>query len=198
MEFTKKNKYTRTNRFGEAVLGYESVLGDPGRCLSYVNYRQDQEFNVQAARQFAEPDSNDPRANPPRPDDEDNAEKMATHQWFKKLQEAWRACGLVKKDFGIVVSCVSQLLGEGLLFSYLSARQEDLTPRSKYLYRFDDGQAACDCSLGEKFVGPMIPLVFPEQNQPIERSSPTFALANPQHGPATGFYHDSGRHDPVY
>ena len=25
IEFTKENKYTRTNRFGEAVLGYQSV-----------------------------------------------------------------------------------------------------------------------------------------------------------------------------
>ena len=40
--------------------------------------------------------------------------------------------------------------------------------------------------------------IFLEQNQSVERSSPTFALANQQHGPATGFYHDNGRHDPVY
>ena len=39
---------------------------------------------------------------------------------------------------------------------------------------------------------------FRETNQVIERSSPTFALANQKHGPATGFYHDDGRHDPVY
>ena len=135
-EFTKKNKYTRTNRLGEAVLGYQSVFGDLARCLIYVTYLQDQEFNVHTL-QFAEPDSNDPRANPPKPDDEDYAEKMAAPQWFKKLQEAWRECGLAKKDLGIVVSFVSLLLGDDL-FSYLRARQDDLTLRSKYLYRFDD------------------------------------------------------------
>ena len=159
MEFTNKNKYTRLSRFGEAVLGYESVFDDPARCLDYVSYLQDQEFNVQATLQFAEPDSNDPRANPSKPDDEDYRQKMASHKWFLRLQEAWRECGLVKKNFGTVVSCVSQLPGEDL-FSYLSARQYDLTLRSKYLYRFDDGQVAYDCSLGENFVGPMIPFVI--------------------------------------
>ena len=72
---------------------------------------------------------------------------------------AWHECGLVKKDFGIVVSCVSQLLWADL-FSYFSARQDNLTLRSKYLYRFNDGQVAHDSSLGEKLVGPMIPLVM--------------------------------------
>ena len=67
--------------------------------------------------------------------------------------------GLVESDFALVVDCVSQLLGEDL-FSYLSAWQDDLDLRSKYFYRFDDGQVAYDCSLGEKFVGPMIPLVI--------------------------------------
>ena len=81
------------------------------------------------------------------------------HQWCKKLDEAWRECGPVQKDFGIVVSAVSQLLGP-YLFSYLSAHQDDLALRSTYLYRFDDGQVAYDCSLGEKLVGPMIPLVI--------------------------------------
>ena len=57
--------------------------------------------------------------------------------------EAWRECGLVQKDFGIVVRSVSQLLGPDL-----------------FSYRFDDGQEAYDCSLGEKFVGPMSPLVI--------------------------------------
>ena len=37
-----------------------------------------------------------------------------------------------------------------------------------------------------------------ERNQTLERSSPTFALANQKHGPDTGFYHDSGRKDPIY
>ena len=37
-----------------------------------------------------------------------------------------------------------------------------------------------------------------ERNQALERTSPTFALANQQHGPATGFYHDNGRKDPIY
>ena len=130
MEFTKEKKYTRTNRFGEAVSAYQSVFGDPARCLDYIRYlHQDQEFNLQAALQFDEQDSNDPRARPPKPDDEDYAEKMAAHQWFKKLMEAWRECGLVQKDFRIVVSSVSHLLGPDL-FSYLSARQDDLTLRS--------------------------------------------------------------------
>ena len=40
--------------------------------------------------------------------------------------------------------------------------------------------------------------VFLEDNQIVERSSPTFALASQKHGPATGFYHDNGRNDPVY
>ena len=159
IEFTKEKKYTRTNRFGEAVLGYQSVFGDPARCLDYVSYLIDREFNLQAELQFEEPDSNDPRARPPKPDDEDYAEKMTAHRWFKKLDEAWRECGLVQKDFGSVASAVSQLLGPDL-FSYLSAHQDDLTLRSKYLYRFNDGQVAYDCSLGEKFVGPMIPLVI--------------------------------------
>ena len=37
-----------------------------------------------------------------------------------------------------------------------------------------------------------------QKNQAIERTSPTFALANQTHGPATGFYHDNGRKDPIY
>ena len=37
-----------------------------------------------------------------------------------------------------------------------------------------------------------------ERNQTLERSSPTFALANQKRGPDTGFYHDSGRKDPIY
>ena len=37
-----------------------------------------------------------------------------------------------------------------------------------------------------------------ERNQTLERSSPSFALANQKHGPDTGFYHDSGRKDPIY
>ena len=37
-----------------------------------------------------------------------------------------------------------------------------------------------------------------ERNQTLERSSPTFALANQKHGPDTGFYHDGGRKDPIY
>ena len=156
IEFTKERKYTRTNRFGEAVLGYQSVFGDPAGCLDYVSCLIDREFNLQAALQFEEPDRNDPRARPPELDDEDYAEKMAAHQWLKKLDEAWRECGLVQKDFGIAVS---QLLGPDL-FSYLSAHQDDLDLRSKYLYRFDDGQVAYDCSLGEKFVGPLIPFVI--------------------------------------
>ena len=81
------------------------------------------------------------------------------HQWFKKLDEAWRECGLVQKDFSIVVSAVSQLLGPDL-FSYLSAHEDDLALPSKHLYRFDDGQLAYYCSLGEKFVGPVILLVI--------------------------------------
>ena len=159
IEFTKQRKYTRTNRFGEEVLGYQSVFGDPAGCLDYVSYLIGREFNLQAALRLDEPDSSDPRARPCKPDDVDFAEKMAAHQWFKKLDEAWRESGLVQKDFGIIVSAVSQLLGPDL-FSYLSAHQDDLTLRSKYLYRFDDGQVAYDCSLGEKFVCPMIPLVI--------------------------------------
>ena len=54
---------------------------------------------------------------------------------------------------------MSALLGPDL-FSYLSDRQDDFTLRSKYLYFFDDGQVAYDCSLGERFTGPMIPLVI--------------------------------------
>ena len=65
----------------------------------------------------------------------------------------------VKTDFNTVVAAVSSLLGEDLL-SYLRTRQEDIQLRSKYLYRFDDGQVAYDCSLGERFTGPMIPLVI--------------------------------------
>ena len=37
-----------------------------------------------------------------------------------------------------------------------------------------------------------------KKNQTLERSSPTFALANQKHGPNTGFYHDGGRTDPSY
>ena len=37
-----------------------------------------------------------------------------------------------------------------------------------------------------------------KKNQTLERSSPTFALANQKHGPNTGFYHDGGRTDPIY
>ena len=55
IEFTKEKKYTRTNRLGEAALGYQSVFGDPARCLSYLSYLQDQEFNLQAALQLEEP-----------------------------------------------------------------------------------------------------------------------------------------------
>ena len=80
---------------------------------------------MQAALQFSEPDSNAPAARPPKPDGLDFAEKMAAYEQHKKFSEAWRGCGLVKKDFNAVVSAVSALLGEDL-FSYLKARQEDL------------------------------------------------------------------------
>ena len=83
---------------------------------------------------------------------------MSSEQ-HKKFSEVWRECGLVKKDFNAVVSAVLALLGPDL-FSYLKARQDDLQLRSKYLYRFDDGQVAYDCSLGERFTGPMISLVI--------------------------------------
>ena len=104
MEFTKERKYTRNNRFGESVLEYTSVFGDIAGCLDYVSYLIDKEFNVQAALQFDEPDSNDPRARPPKPDDPDFAEKMAAHEPIVKFSDAWRECGLVKKDFSIVIS----------------------------------------------------------------------------------------------
>ena len=68
IEFTKERKYTRNNRFGEAALGIKSVFGDIAGCLNYVSYLIDNEFNAQAALQFKEPDSNDPRARPPKPD----------------------------------------------------------------------------------------------------------------------------------
>ena len=42
----------------------------------------------------------------------DFAEKMAAHEQHKKFSEAWRECGLVKKDFNAVVAAVSSLLGE--------------------------------------------------------------------------------------
>ena len=82
---------------------------------------------------------------------------MAAHEQRKKFSEAWRECGLVKTDFSTVVAAVSSLLGE---VNYLWTRQEDIQLRSKYLYRFDDGQVAYDCSLGERFTGPMISLVI--------------------------------------
>ena len=84
---------------------------------------------------------------------------MAAHEQHKKFSEACRECGLVKTDFSTVVAAVSSLLGEDL-FNYLRTRQEDIQLRSKYLHRFDDGQVAYDCSLGERFTGPMIPLVI--------------------------------------
>ena len=37
-----------------------------------------------------------------------------------------------------------------------------------------------------------------ERNQALERTSPTFALANQRHGPSTGFYHDNAQKDPIY
>ena len=40
--------------------------------------------------------------------------------------------------------------------------------------------------------------VFLETSQRVERTSPIFALASQKHGPATAFYHDNGRNDPVY
>ena len=156
MEFKKEKLYTRNNSAGVPVSGYRSVFGDIANCLNYTNYLCSQEFNLQAALQFSEPDSNDPAARPPKPDDPDFAEKMAAHEQRKKFSEAWRECGLVKTDFSMVVAAVSSLLGEDL-FSYLRTRQEDIQLRSKYLYRFDDGQVAYDCSLGERFTGPMIP-----------------------------------------
>ena len=159
MEFKKEKLYTRNNSAGVPVSGYRSVFGDIANCLNYTNYLCSQEFNVQASLQFSEPDSNDPAAFPPKPDDPDFAEKMAAHEQHKKFSEAWRECGLVKTDFNMVVAAVSSLLGEDL-FSYLRTRQEDIQLRSKYLYRFDDGQVAYDCSLGERFTGPMIPLVI--------------------------------------
>ena len=39
---------------------------------------------------------------------------------------------------------------------------------------------------------------FLENEQQVERTSPTFALANQKHGTNTGFYHDNGRQDPLY
>ena len=70
-----------------------ALIGDigpaPARCLNYVNYLQAQEFNVQTEPQFPKPESDDPRATPPRADEDNNAERMAEHQWFLKLQEAW-------------------------------------------------------------------------------------------------------------
>ena len=158
MEFKKDKLYTRNNSAGVQFSGYRSVFGDIANCLNYTNYLCSQEFNLQAS-QFSEPDSNDPAARPPKPDDPDFAEKMAAHEQRKKFSEAWRECGLVKADFSTVVAAVSSLLGEDL-FNYLRTRQEDIQLRSKYLYRFDDGQVAYDCSLGERFTGPMIPLVI--------------------------------------
>ena len=159
MEFKKEKLYTRKNSAGVPVHGYRSVFGDIANCLNYTNHLCSQEFDLQASLQFREPDSNDPAAFPPKPDDPDFAEKMTAHEQHKKFSEAWRECGLVKTDFSMVVAAVSSLLGEDLL-SYLRTRQEDIQLRSKYLYRFDDGQVAYDCSLGERFSGPMIPLVI--------------------------------------
>ena len=149
MEFQKERLYTRNNSAGVPVPGYRSVFGDIANCLQYTNYLCDQEFNVQSALQFREPDSNAPEARPPKPDDPDFAQKMAAHEQHKKFSEAWRECGLVKKDFNTVVAAVSSLLPwVRTSGSYLRTRQEDLQLRSKYLYRFDDGQVAYDCSLG--------------------------------------------------
>ena len=61
IEFTKERKYTRNNRLGEAVLGYQSVFGDIAGCVNYLSCLIDNEFNVQATLQFDEPDSNDPK-----------------------------------------------------------------------------------------------------------------------------------------
>ena len=159
MELKKQRLYTRNNSAGVPVTGYRSVFGDVAECLNYTTYLCNQEFNLQSALQFSEPDSNDPAARPPKPDDPDFAEKMTAHEQHKKCSEAWRECGLVKADFNSVLDAVSTLLGEDL-FNYLKARQEDLQLRSKYLYCFDDGQVAYDCSLGERLTGPMIPLVI--------------------------------------
>ena len=98
---------------------------------------------MQAALQLSEPDSNDLAARPPKPDDPDLAERMTAHEQHKKFSEAWRECGLARTDFNAVVAAVSSLLGEDL-FNYLRTRQEDLQLRSKYLYRFEDGQFAYD------------------------------------------------------
>ena len=146
MEFKKERLYTRNNSAGVPVPGYRSVFRDIANCLNYTTYLCDQEFNVQSALQFSGPDSNAPEARPPKPDDPDFAQKMAAHEQHKKFSEAWRECGLAKKDFNAVVAAVSSLLGEDL-FNYLRTRQEDLQLRSKYLYRFADGQVAYDCSL---------------------------------------------------
>ena len=118
MKFKKARLYTRNNSAGVPVPGYRSVFGDIANCLNYVTYLCNQDFNVQSALQFSEPDSNAPAARPPKPDDPDFAEKMAAHEQHKKFSEAWRECGLVKKDFSEVVSAVSALLGEDL-FSYV-------------------------------------------------------------------------------
>ena len=39
---------------------------------------------------------------------------------------------------------------------------------------------------------------FLDNRPQIERTSPTFALANQKHGPNSGFCHDDGRKDPMY
>ena len=112
MEFKKERLYTRNTSAGVPVPGYRSVCGDIANCLNYTTYLCDQELNVQSALQFSEPDNNAPEARPPTPDDPDFAQKMAAHEQHKKFSEAWRECGLVKKDFSAVVAAVSSLLGE--------------------------------------------------------------------------------------
>ena len=104
MEFQKERLYTRNNSAGVPVSGCRSVFGDIANCLQYTTYLCDQEFNVQSALQFSEPDSNAPEARPPKPDDPDFAQKMAAHEQHKKFSEAWRECGLVKKDFNAVIA----------------------------------------------------------------------------------------------
>ena len=91
----------RNNSAGVPVSGYRSVFGDIANCLNYTTYLCDQEFNVQAALQFSQPDSNDPAARPPKPDDPDFAEKQEVQRGVARMRpreeklQCGRRCSVV-------------------------------------------------------------------------------------------------------
>ena len=160
MEFKKEKLYTRNNSAGAPVHGYRSVFGGIANCLNYTNHLCSQEFDLQASLQFSPTATIQLHFRPNRTTRTLQRRWPLTSSTRSSARRGESAASyFIKTDFNTVVAAVSSLLGEDLL-SYLRTRQEDIQLRSKYLYRFDDGQVAYDCSLGERFTGPMIPLVI--------------------------------------